>query len=156
MKRMYVDRARRLRRTMTDAERCLWRHLRNRHFSGWKFRRQHEIDRYIVDFVCPDAFLVVELDGGQHAETVAADAERTRRLQGMGYHVLRFWNNDVLMNTEAVLGVVLEALARAAPHPTLSPQGRGSKRAHGHSCPKTALPPPFGERAGVKGQPRAM
>jgi very-short-patch-repair endonuclease len=123
MKRLHVDRARRPRRDMTDAERLLWRYLRNRHFSGWKFRRQHELDRYIVDFVCPDACLIVELDGGQHAEMAAKDAERTRRLEGMGYRVLRFWNNDVLMNTEAVLGVILEVLASAAPHPHPLPEG---------------------------------
>jgi very-short-patch-repair endonuclease len=123
MKRLHVDRARRLRRDMTDAERLLWRYLRNRHFSGWKFRRQHELDRYIVDFVCPDAHLIVELDGGQHAQMVAKDAERTRRLEGMGYRVLRFWNNDVLMNAEAVFGVILEALASAAPHPNPLPEG---------------------------------
>jgi very-short-patch-repair endonuclease len=123
MKRLHVDRARRLRRDMTDAERLLWRYLRNRHFSGWKFRRQHELDRYIVDFVCPDACLIVELDGGQHVEMVAKDAERTRRLEGMGYRVLRFWNNDVLMNTEAVLGVILEVWASAAPHPNPLPEG---------------------------------
>jgi very-short-patch-repair endonuclease len=123
MKRLHVDRARRLRRDMTDAERLLWHHLRNRHFSGWKFRRQHEIDRYIVDFLCPGASLIVELDGGQHAQMMAKDANRTRRLEGMGYRVLRFWNNDVLTNTEAVLGVILEALARVAPHPGPLPGG---------------------------------
>ncbi|WP_233590358.1 endonuclease domain-containing protein [Dyella dinghuensis] len=108
---------------MTDAEHLLWLHLRNRHFSGWKFRRQHQIDRYIVDFVCPNVFLIVELDGGQHAEMMTADADRTCRLEGMGYRVLRFWNNDVLMNTEVVLEVILEALARAAPHPNPLPKG---------------------------------
>ncbi len=123
MKRLHVDRARRLRRDMTDAEHLLWRNLRNRHFSGWKFRRQHEIDRYIVDFVCPNARLIVELDGGQHAEMVEADADRTRRLEGMGYRVLRFWNNDVLANSEAVLGLILEAVASAAPHPSPLPGG---------------------------------
>ena len=123
MKRMHVDRARGLRRTMTDAEQLIWRHLRNRHFMGSKFRRQHEIDRYIVGFVCPQAGLIVELDGGQHAESVAADDHRTRRLEALGYRVLRFWNNDVLMNTEAVLEVILEAVARAAPHPNPLPGG---------------------------------
>jgi very-short-patch-repair endonuclease len=118
MKRMHVDRARGLRRDMTDAEHLLWRHLRNRHLMGSKFRRQHEVDRYIVDFVCPEAGLIVELDGGQHAETVASDAHRTRRLESLGYRVLRFWNNDVLTNTEAVLEVVLQAVASAATHPS--------------------------------------
>ena len=67
MKRMNVRRAREVRLGMTDAEQLLWYHLRGRRLSGWKFRRQHEIDRYIVDFVCADAGLIVELDGGQHA-----------------------------------------------------------------------------------------
>jgi very-short-patch-repair endonuclease len=130
---------------MTDAEHLLWRYLRNRYFSGWKFRRQHEVDRYIVDFVCTGASLIVELDGGQHAERMASDAHRTRRLEAMGYRVLRFWNNDVLMNTEAVLRVILEALARAAPPPQPPPLRRGSKQ-------DVALPPfPFGERVGVRG-----
>lgn len=120
---MYVDRARGLRRSMTDAEQRLWRYLRNRRLIGKKFRRQHEIDRYIVDFVCPEAALIVELDGGQHAEIMAADAHRTGRLESLGYRVLRFWNNDVLTNTEAVLGVILEAVARAAPHPNPLPSG---------------------------------
>jgi very-short-patch-repair endonuclease len=123
MKRLHVDRARRLRRNMTDAERSLWRHLRNRHLIGFKFRRQHEIDRYIVDFVCTDADLIVELDGGQHAEMMASDANRTRRLEAIGYRVLRFWNNDVLTNIEAVLEVILEAVASAAPHPNPLPSG---------------------------------
>lgn len=120
---MHVDRARGLRRNMTDAEQLLWRHLRNRHLTGSKFRRQHEIDRYIVDFVCPEANLIVELDGGQHAEMMAVDADRTRRLESLDYRVLRFWNNDVLMNIEAVLEVILEAVARAAPHPSPLPRG---------------------------------
>ncbi|QAU25237.1 endonuclease domain-containing protein [Dyella sp. M7H15-1] len=123
MKRMNVIRAQALRQNMTDAERLLWRHLRNRLFSEQKFRRQHEIDRYIVDFVCADAQLVVELDGGQHAEQVEKDQERTRRLKAMGYRVLRFWNDDVLKNTEAVLEVILGALASAAPHPNPLPGG---------------------------------
>ncbi|WP_404600978.1 endonuclease domain-containing protein [Dyella lipolytica] len=108
---------------MTDAEHLLWRYLRNRQLLGWKFRRQHEIDRYIIDFVCTEAGLIVELDGGQHAERMASDADRTRRLEAMGYRVLRFWNNDVLTNSEAVLEVILEAVASAAPHPSPLPKG---------------------------------
>lgn len=128
MKRLHVDRARRLRVSQTDAEQKLWRHLRNRQLQGWKFRRQHEIDRYIADFVCPDAGLVVELDGGQHDEQVAYDETRTRKLQDMGYRVLRFWDNDVLTNIEGVLQVILDAPWQARPlTPTLSPAGRGSK-----------------------------
>lgn len=89
---------------------------------GWKFRRQHEIDRYIVDFACADARLIVELDGGHHAEQIEEDAERTRRLETFGYRVLRFWNNDVLKNSEGVLTVIMEALTSVTPHPNPLPQ----------------------------------
>jgi very-short-patch-repair endonuclease len=123
MERLNVDRARTLRRHMTDAERLLWHHLRGRRLSGWKFRRQHEIDRYIVDFVCTDAQLIMELDGGQHLEQAEQDAERTRRLAAMGYRLLRFWDDEVLRNTETVLEVIWEAVARAAPHPNPLPEG---------------------------------
>jgi very-short-patch-repair endonuclease len=123
MKRLNVDRARSLRGTQTDAERALWHRLRDRRLHGWKFRRQHEIDLYIVDFVCADAALVVELDGGQHGEQLIYDETRTRKLQEMGYRVLRFWNNDVLKNLDTVLEVIMEALASPAPHPNpLSPR----------------------------------
>ena len=101
MKRQNVDRARGLRQTMTDAERKLWYHLRNRHLSGHKFRRQHEIDHYIVDFACTAAMLTVELDGGQHIGQQEYDERRTRHLEAKGYRVLRFWNNDVLMKIES-------------------------------------------------------
>lgn len=127
MKRLHVDRARRLRVSQTDTEQKLWRHLRNRQLQGWKFRRQHEIDRYIADFACPDAGLVVELDGGQPDEQVAYDETRTRKLQGMGYRVLRFWDNDVLTNIEGVLAVILEASASPAPHPNPPPGGEGEQ-----------------------------
>ncbi|WP_040670237.1 endonuclease domain-containing protein [Rhodanobacter fulvus] len=123
MKRHNVDRARGLRRSMTDVEQLLWRHLRNRHLSGWKFRRQHEVGRYIVDFVCTETMLVVELDGGQHAEQTDYDEHRTQYLQSMGYRVLRFWNNDVLANIESVLEVILDAVASPAPHPSPLPTG---------------------------------
>ena len=127
MKRLNVDRARRMRTGQTDAEQKLWHRLRNRHLQGWKFRRQHEIDRYIADFACPDAGLVVELDGSQHGEQRAYDGTRTRKLESMGYRVLRFWDNDVLTNIEGVLEVILEALASPAPHPGPLP---GGERGH--------------------------
>ena len=123
MKRMNVRKARELRSGMTDAERLLCYHLRGRRLSGWKFRRQHEIDRYIVDFVCADASLIVELDGGQHVEQVNEDTYRTQRLENLGFRVLRFWNDDVLTNTEAVLEVILGAVASVAPHPNPLPGG---------------------------------
>jgi len=127
MKRLNVDRARGLRQTMTDAERGLWRYARNRQLSGFRFRRQHEIDRYIVDFVCTGAWLIVELDGGQHVDQVEYDARRTQRLKVMGYRVLRFWNNGVMVNIEGVLEVVMSTLASPTPH--LNPLPRGGEGA---------------------------
>lgn len=123
MKRMHVDRARDLRCRSTDAEQKLWRRLRNRQLQGWKFRRQHPLDRYIVDFVCSGAGLVVELDGSKHEEQQAYDDARTHKLQSFGYWVLRFWDNDALTNMEGVLEVVLEALASPAPHASPLPEG---------------------------------
>ena len=108
---------------MTDAERLLWYRLRGRQCFGWKFRRQHEIDRYIVDFVCSEARLIVELDGGHHAEQREDDAVRTRKLEALGYRVLRFWNNDVVQNSEGVLEAIMEALSSVTPHPSPLPEG---------------------------------
>ena len=113
---MNDDRVHQLRTTQTDAEKRLWRSLRNRQIGGAKFRRQVSIGPYIVDFLCHDAALVIELDGGQHADRVDHDARRTAFLEKEGYRVLRFWNNDVLQNTEGVLQVVESAL-RANPSP---------------------------------------
>ena len=101
--------ARHLRRTMTDAEISLWHHLRNRAFMGYKFRRQHPLGRYIVDFACIGKRLVVELDGGQQVND-PADAARTRWIEANGYRVLRFWNNDALVQQQVVLAVIFEAL----------------------------------------------
>jgi very-short-patch-repair endonuclease len=106
-----VRRARKLRVDATDAERKLWQVLRRRELAGWKFRRQRPIDRYIADFACVEAMLVVEVDGGQHAEN-AADEVRTRRLEALGWEVLRFWNPDVLTNSEGVLTMILMAIER--------------------------------------------
>ena len=97
--------------------------------QGWKFRRQHEVDRYIADFACPDAGSIVELDGSQHGEQVIYDETRTRKLENMGSRVLRFWDNDVLTNIEGVLEVILAALASPAPTPALSPKGEKGRAA---------------------------
>ncbi len=102
--------ARALRRDLTDAERLLWRHLRNRGLYGHKFRRQHPVGRYVVDFVCIEEGVVVELDGGQHSKQVIEDEERTLYLESKGFQVLRFWNNDVLTNAEGVLKTIASAL----------------------------------------------
>ena len=114
--------ARELRRRQTDAERHLWHHLRNRALMGCKFRRQHPVGPYIVDFICLDAALVIELDGSQHQE--ASEVARTSFLQREGYQVLRFWNNDALMQTDSILALVHEALIAAGrPHPNSFPAG---------------------------------
>ena len=123
MKRQHAHRARELRQDMTDAEQKLWHYLRNRQLSGHKFRRQHDIEHYIADFACTEALLIVELDGGQHADQADYDERRTQHLQARGYRVLRFWNNDVLTNLEDVLEVILEGLASPAPHPSPLPKG---------------------------------
>src|SRR5262245_58157933 len=111
------DFARRLRRNSTDAERRLWQRLRRRGLGGYRFRRQRPVGPYFADFVCLERALIIELDGGQHAESVEHDAERTRFLAERGFTVLRFWDNEVLLNTEGVLEAIL--LALATPSPTL-------------------------------------
>ncbi|MDZ7711869.1 MAG: endonuclease domain-containing protein [Rhodovibrio sp.] len=103
-------RAKGLRQQTTDAEARLWYVLRRKHMLGFKFRRQHPIGRYVADFACPEARLVIEVDGGQHAEQVARDAARTRELEAHGYTVLRFWNNEVLANFDGVQEVIRAAL----------------------------------------------
>jgi very-short-patch-repair endonuclease len=124
-----------LRANMTDAERKLWAHVRNRQLLGFKFVRQLPIGRFIADFACREADLIIELDGGQHAENLR-DAERTAKLGQHGYVVLRFWNNDVLSNLDGVLMAIAEHLQKA-PSPglrlaksDLSPEGRGEERNH--------------------------
>src|SRR5436309_14434138 len=119
--------AKRLRRDQTDAERKLWLRLRERQVNGFKFRRQQPIGRYIVDFFCPDMKLVIELDGGHHSHQVQADQHRTDYLTKVGYRVLRFWDNEVLSETEAVLQKIADEL-NVPPHPSLSLQGRGYRK----------------------------
>ena len=105
--RKKVPFARKLRRDSTNAERTLWLRLRNRWLEGWKFRRQVSMDPYIVDFLCLDAKLVIEVDGGQHDANRAKDEVRTRYLEGLGLRVIRFWNNEVLGNLDGVLEQIL-------------------------------------------------
>lgn len=113
--------ARELRRDLTPAERLLWRHLRGRRFAHYKFRRQHHPGPWIVDFACCEAHLVIELNGGQHAERYAYDTRRTRWLEAHGWQVLRFWNNEVEQHEEAVLMKILEVLQRLTPSPRVVP-----------------------------------
>src|SRR5205814_10558718 len=100
-----------LRGRSTDAEERLWRHLRSRQLEGVKFVRQFPIGPHVADFACRDAHLAIELDGGQHSPET--DAARTEIIKAFGYRVLRFWNNDVLANTEGVLEVIRQELLLA-------------------------------------------
>src|SRR5439155_25057178 len=95
-------RARDLRRQMTEAEKAVWAMLRSRQLGGHRFRRQVPLGRYIADFVCHEARLIVEIDGGQHDPSVTSEIERSRFLESQGYRILRFWNNDVQQNLEGV------------------------------------------------------
>ena len=115
------SRPQQLRTNATEAEQRIWYFLRNRQFEQFKFRRQHPIGVYIVDFVCLEQKLVIELDGGQHTEQAQYDARRTTALSEKGFRVLRFWNNDVLLNTNAVLEAILAEL-NACPSPLPSPR----------------------------------
>src|SRR5260370_38665119 len=98
-----------LRLNATDAECRLWAALRDRRLQDYKFRRQHPIGRFIVDFACTRHRLVIEAAGGQHDQS-AADAQRTAWLESHGRRVIRLWNNDILANTEGVLAAIFEAL----------------------------------------------
>ncbi|MDO9043332.1 MAG: DUF559 domain-containing protein [Desulfocapsaceae bacterium] len=118
------EHARQLRKNQTEAEKLLWSYLRNRQIEDCKFRRQWPIGTYIVDFACLPRQLVIELDGGQHAETITYDETRTRFLEAEGYKVIRFWNNDMLSEPEAVLQRIYEQVRmEVAPSPQPSPRG---------------------------------
>jgi len=104
--------ARGLRRRPTDVESLLWQRLRGRQCGGYKFRRQVPIGSYLVDFACIEAKSIVELDGGQHAESVTQDAERTKYLESLGYEVIRFWNHDVMENISGIYDSLTLALSR--------------------------------------------
>jgi type I site-specific restriction endonuclease len=133
-----INNARELRKNQTDAESLLWQMLRNRQIEDAKFRRQHPIEPYILDFYCHEKKLAIELDGGQHNtnEGKEKDQKRTEFLKSQGIRVLRFWNNDVLQNTESVLEVIYNQLL---PHPNPLPKGEGFT---------ITLPLPLGEGRG--------
>ena len=109
--------ARGLRRRPTETEKRLWRLLRGRRFDGVKFRRQHPVGAYVVDFFCSDSKLVIELDGGGHGveEQANNDQHRTREIGRLGFRVLRIWNTDVMQNPEGVLERIAEALSTPSP-----------------------------------------
>ena len=121
-----LGRAKALRRELTDAERALWKLLRAKRLADFKFRRQQPIGTYIADFVCQSSRLIVEADGSQHLDS-AHDQRRTAWLEGQGYRVLRFWNNDILARPSSVIDTVYAALV---PSP----------------CRFAAVPLPQGER----------
>jgi len=130
-------RARELRNSATDAERRLWQHLRLRQLGGFRFRRQVPVGGYIADFTCPEVKLIVELDGRQHLERMAYDARRTRALEAKGYKVLRYWNDDVLMRTHAVLEDILRKLHElesksnsTPPRSSPSPAAKGRRKSN--------------------------
>ncbi len=99
-----------LRLTQTNPENVLWYNIRNRHMKKFKFRRQHILRGYIVDFVCLEKNLIIELDGSQHAEQQEYDAIRTRALEEEGFRIIRFWNNEVLFSLRSVLESIYRAL----------------------------------------------
>jgi len=105
--------ARNLRKDATLPERKLWRVLRDKQLGGHRFRRQHPLGDYFVDLVCVERMLIIELDGGQHADQEEYDARRSAWLESQGYKVLRFWNNDVMGNIEGVVAMVAAALERS-------------------------------------------
>jgi very-short-patch-repair endonuclease len=107
------DYARHLRNNATEAERRLWQHLRRRQVNGFKFRRQCQIGRYVCDFVCLETALIVELDGSQHATQSRYDEQRDAFLKSNGFCVLRFWNDSVFSEPDAVVRTILEALTRS-------------------------------------------
>jgi very-short-patch-repair endonuclease len=116
--------AKHLRRRGTEAEKLLWNHLRAKQLHGLRFRRQEPIGRYIVDFLCYEVRMVIEVDGGQHAGAKVRDNERDEWLTSQGFNVLRFWDNEVLMNVEGVLENIKD---QVSPSPSPSRQGRGNQ-----------------------------
>jgi very-short-patch-repair endonuclease len=148
-----AENARKLRRDMTDAERRLWYYLRGKRCGGFRFRHQVPLGSYVVDFLCEEIRVVVEVDGGQHAQRAERDQARTAWLRQNGYEVLRFCNDEVKLDIEGVVEALLLKLhARpVAPSPAL-PQGGGST-----SCPQgsRSFPPSSITRSGERVRPFA-
>ncbi|MEO8602387.1 MAG: endonuclease domain-containing protein [bacterium] len=140
-----------MRRNLTDAERRVWNRLRARELRDLKFRRQVPIGRYIVDFCCFDHKVVIELDGGQHADRVDKDAERTEFLQRSGYRVVRFWNHDVMSDIDAVLLAIDEFIG--TPHPL--PAGEGIEPVAPVQGTPGSASPPLSPRSAVSRRERA-
>ncbi len=145
-----LNHAKSLRTNQTEAEQRLWYHLRAHRFMGLKFKRQKPMGRYVVDFVCMERRLIIELDGGQHAERASYDKIRDEWLRTQGYTVLRFWNNDVMQQLENVLEQIRSTLS-----PTPLPQaGEGNEVSKFDDAPQHESPlPPAGEGQGEGAAP---
>ena len=130
MKRPNITLARRLRREATWAERIIWKHLRNRGIGGARFRRQHGVPPYVLDFYCAEALLAIELDGDVHGipEQEQHDRRRDKFLAALGIEVLRFWNEDVRTNLDGVIETILRDLERRTTTPHLNPLPGGERR----------------------------
>ena len=116
-----------LRKSSTDAERLLWRYLKAKQFNGLKFRRQAQIGKFIVDFVCYEQSIIIEADGGQHAIEKEKDEERTQWLNSQGFRVLRFWNNDILTNIDGVMERIRMSCDSPVNAPLPNPLPRGER-----------------------------
>jgi len=123
MKSKDIEFARYLRKNQTDAEKIIWNNLRNRQLNGFKFRRQYPISPYLIDFICLEEKVIVEIDGGQHGGI--QDKNRDQILSEMGFVILRFWNNEVFKELDSVLEKILEVLEKKSPHPNPLPEGEG-------------------------------
>jgi very-short-patch-repair endonuclease len=128
------DRARALRRGLTPMERILWARLRDRRLAGLRFRRQHPLGEYIVDFYCPSVRVVIEIDGDTHAQQEAYDRERTDWLKKNGYRVIRFANGDVIRNLDNIMEAIRAECQTSEP-PNLSLRGRGRAAGEGETIP---------------------
>ena len=123
MAQFLIKTAKALRKRSTDVEMLLWRHLRAKQMEGLKFRRQQPIGQYIVDFVCFEKKIIIEVDGGQHAVETRKDTERDEWLRNQEFKVLRFWNNEVISNTQGVLEKIrINCLSQS--QPPLNPHKR--------------------------------
>jgi very-short-patch-repair endonuclease len=128
---MTITHARELRKNATDCERLLWQQLRAHRLQGFKFKRQQPLGLYIVDFVCFEARLIIEADGGHHAEQAEYDNRRDDWLRSQGFTVLRFWNNEILTNIEGVLERILEGCQNLnSPSPQPLPRRGGGAKAN--------------------------
>ncbi|MFD0739839.1 endonuclease domain-containing protein [Lysobacter koreensis] len=145
--------ARALRNRSTDAERQLWRYLRGRQLDGFRFRRQVPLAGYVVDFLCPQARLIIELDGGQHLEQIAYDQRRTAALVGLGYRVARYWNDDVLMKIDDVVADIHRHITEGfTPPQPVRPAGIACGRSSGRklmACKRPSSPPSLCGREGA-------